>query len=96
MKALNARRVAWEAARVLVEASTAETYWWVSDMVGRHLGVMYQLKLAETRLRLVENDEFTVAETGTWRARLDELLGDRPDLMPLVADLTKETAARLP
>ncbi|GAB1822695.1 hypothetical protein [Herbidospora sp. RD11066] len=92
---LNARRVAWDAARVIVEASTAEAYWWVGDMVNRHLGVMYQLKLAETRLRVLENDEVTVAETGMWRARFDELLGERPDLIPLVADLTKETAARL-
>nr|WP_062341647.1 hypothetical protein [Herbidospora sakaeratensis] len=96
MKALNARRVAWEAARVVVEASTAETYWWLNDMIGRYLGVMYQLKLAETRLRLLEDDEFTVTETGAWRARFDELLGDRPDLTPVVADLTRETAARLP
>ncbi|WP_062428776.1 hypothetical protein [Herbidospora daliensis] len=96
MKALNARRVAWEGARVVVEASTAEAYWWVNDMIGRYLGVMYQLKLAETRLRLLEDDEFTVAETGAWRARLDDLLAERPDLTPVVADLTKETSARLP
>ncbi|WP_063819249.1 hypothetical protein [Herbidospora cretacea] len=96
MTVLNTRRVAWDAARVFVQASTSDAYWWLGDMVNRHLGVMYQLKLAETRLRMLEDDAVTVVETGAWRARLDDLLAGRPDLTPLVADLTKETVARLP
>ncbi|WP_066374294.1 hypothetical protein [Herbidospora mongoliensis] len=93
---LNTRRVAWEAARVFVEASTADAYWWLGDMITRHLGVVYQLKLTETRMHILENDAATVAETGMWRARFDELLSERPDMTPLIADLTKKTVARLP
>jgi hypothetical protein len=94
MSVVNRPRVAWEGARVLVAAANADAYWWLSEMVGRYLGVMYELQLAETRLHLQLEDE-SFAETVIWRARLDELLHHRPDLTTLLLDLTAETSDRL-
>ncbi|WP_155347923.1 hypothetical protein [Acrocarpospora pleiomorpha] len=67
----------------------------VSEMVGNYLGVMYQLKLAETRLRLLSEDA-ALAESGMWRVRLQDLMTERPELARVLIDLTRETAARMP
>ncbi|MCC5582029.1 MULTISPECIES: hypothetical protein [Microtetraspora] len=88
-------RVAWEGARVFVRAAPSDAYWWLGDMVGHYLGVMYQLKLAETRLRL-QLEDVVPEEIGAWRFRLDELLRDRPELTGLLGDLIEETSYRLP
>lgn len=92
MNVLHPRRVAWEGARTFVSAANADAYWWLTDTVGRYLGVMYQLKLAETRLRLQADEDATFSETGAWRARLDELLDHQPDLAPLLTQIIAETA----
>jgi hypothetical protein len=95
MGVINQPRVAWEAARAFVAAVNTDAYWWLSDMVGQYLGVMYQLNLAETRLRL-QLEDASFAETAVWRARLEELLHHHPDLTPLLLQLVAETADRLP
>ncbi|MCW2942952.1 MAG: hypothetical protein JWN00_5937 [Actinomycetia bacterium] len=87
-------RVAFEGARVFVAAANAEVYWWLSEMVRVHLGAMYGQKLAETRLRL-QVEEASFAEAGAWRALLEELLHNRPDLTPLMHQLVTETSHRL-
>jgi hypothetical protein len=94
MSVLHRPRVAWEGARVFVAAANADAYYWLSDMVGEYLGVIYQLKLAETRIRL-QADEVPYAEAGAWRARLDELLHHHPELTPLLHQLVTETSDRL-
>lgn len=95
MTVIHHPRVAWEGARVFVPAATGDAYWWLSDMVGLHLGVMYEFDLATTRLRLQREDQL-FAEIGAWRVRLEDLLRDRPELAPLLVQLTAETAGRLP
>jgi hypothetical protein len=96
MTVLHRPRVAWEAARVFVAATDDDAYWWLSEMVGRYLGLMFQFKLSETRLRLGREGAFAeFAEMGAWRARIEELLQDRPDLLPLVFELVTETSTRL-
>jgi hypothetical protein len=94
MSVIHRPRVAWEGACVFVAAANADAYYWLSDMVGEYLGVIYQLKLAETRIRLQAEDA-SHAEAGAWRARLDELLHHRPELTPLVHQLVTETSGRL-
>ncbi|MFD2354857.1 hypothetical protein ACFSTC_44735 [Nonomuraea ferruginea] len=89
------RRVAWEAARIFVPAAATEVYWWLSEAVGHYLGVMYELKLAETRLRLAEEPGATPLEIITWRISLDELLGERPGELSILAQLAEETADRI-
>ncbi|MGI8336571.1 hypothetical protein ACRYCC_42075 [Actinomadura scrupuli] len=95
MSVIHRPRVAWEGARAFVAAANTDAYWWLSEMVGRYLGVMYELQLAETRLRLQLEDE-PFAETAAWRARLDDLLYDQAELTPLVLQLVSETTDRLP
>lgn len=89
------RRVAWEAARIFVPAARTDVYWWLSEAIGHYLGVMYELKLAETRLRLAEEPGAAPLEIVLWRARLDQLLDDHPGELPIVAQLTEETADRI-
>ncbi|GAA2119651.1 hypothetical protein [Actinomadura alba] len=55
---------------------------------------MYQLRLAETRIRLQAEDA-SYAETGVWRAHLEDLLHNRPELTSLVHELVGETSSRL-
>ncbi|GIN05462.1 hypothetical protein [Planomonospora venezuelensis] len=95
MTVVHRPRVALEGARAFVAAASSEVYWWLTDMTGTHLGVLYQLRLAETRLRLQREDaEFT--EIGAWRVRLEDLLHERPDLAPFLLRLTGEISERLP
>lgn len=88
-------RVAWKSARAFVAASGTDTYWWLSELVGRYLGVMYELKLAETRLRLEVRPGAVFAEIAAWRASLDELLYLHPDLTLLLQELADETEEHL-
>ncbi|MGI5291108.1 hypothetical protein ACQEVF_48430 [Nonomuraea polychroma] len=96
MAVLHPRRVAWEGARIFVFAANTDAYWWLSDTVGRYLGLMYQLQLCETRMRLQAEDDALYEEAGAWRARLDELLDTRPDTASILTQLITETASRLP
>jgi hypothetical protein len=88
-------RTAWDAARAFVAAADCDVYWWLTDAVAHHLGAAYRQNLAETRLRLRREEEAVAAEAGAWRARLEELLQDRPDLTSVLLRLTAETSERL-
>jgi hypothetical protein len=94
MNVLSPPRLAFMGARVFVEAAQCDAYWWLSDVVNIHLGPMYALKLAETRLRLVR-EEAGMSEAGAWRARLDELLEQQPGLAPLVTQMVEGSVSRL-
>ncbi|MDX3103678.1 hypothetical protein ACIBO5_25545 [Nonomuraea angiospora] len=98
MAVLHPRRVAWEGARTFVTAANTDAYWWLSDRVGHHLGLMYQSRLYETRMRLRATAEADAihAEAGAWRARLDELLDACPATASVLTRLISETASRLP
>ncbi|MGJ6964117.1 hypothetical protein ACSDR0_19590 [Streptosporangium sp. G11] len=94
MNVVHHPRVAWEGARAFVNAAGDNAYWWLSDTVGRSLGVTHQTKLSETRLRLLREDAW-LAETAAWRVRLEDMLHERPDLAPVVLQLVTETSRRL-
>jgi hypothetical protein len=86
--------LAFEGSRTFVAAAQGDAYWWLSDVVNLHFGPMYALKLAETRLRLAREDA-EMREAAAWRARLDELLAQRPDWASLLAQMVEGSAARL-
>ncbi|RSN06575.1 hypothetical protein DMB42_25170 [Nonomuraea sp. WAC 01424] len=88
--------MAWEGAHTFVSAATTDAYWWLSDAVGHYLGLMYQLQLCQTRLRLQAEADAFYAEAGAWRARLDELVDTGPGAASVLTQLTAETSARLP
>jgi hypothetical protein len=94
MKVNSPPRLAFEGAVVFVEAAQRDAYWWLSDVVNIHLGPIYALNLAETRLRLAR-EEARLPEAGAWRFRLEELLTQRPDLAPLVTQMVEGSADRL-
>ncbi|MET7877710.1 hypothetical protein [Micromonospora profundi] len=106
MVALHQPRVAWEAARVLVGATRDEDLFdWLSVQVGDLLGPTCQESLERTRDQLRHDPDGTRAsvETGLWRARLEDVLRDRPglagelqSLATLTAGLQKERAAHRP
>lgn len=95
MSVVHRPRVAWECARVFVAAAGTDAFWWLSELVGLHLGVMYELRLAETRLRLEPGPEELFAEAAAWRASLEELLDLHPGLTSLLIQLIAETEERL-
>ncbi|WP_067497585.1 hypothetical protein [Actinoplanes sp. TFC3] len=91
-------RVAWDGARAFVRAAGADAYATFSNEVLTRLGSELYGELANTRQRLQtssidssDNDRFTKdVEASRWRVRLDELLRTRPDLMPVVQELTEK------
>ncbi|MEU6428624.1 hypothetical protein ABZ860_22255 [Microbispora sp. NPDC046973] len=104
MTVIHRERVAWESARVFVAAATGDAYWWLGETLGRHLGQAYELDLTRTRLRLrrdeaqpgqgVREDALS-AEVGAWRARIEEVLTERPELAAVLSRVTEETGRRL-
>ena len=94
MSVVHPPRVAWEGARAFVAAAGGDVYWWLSEMVGRYLGLWFELYLADTRSRLRRRGE-PYAEIGLWRVHLETLLADRPELQPVVLQLIDETEFRL-
>lgn len=94
MSVVHAPRVAWEGARAFVAAADCDVYYWLGEMVGRYLGLMFELYLADTRARLRRRGE-PYAEMGLWRVHLETLLQERPDLQPIVLQLIDETQFQL-
>jgi hypothetical protein len=91
-------RLAWDAARVFVTASESEgDFRWLSDRVFGLLGAASQEALAATRHRLARpvRPDARHLETGTWRARIEDALRDRPDLAVPLKALVTEAGARV-
>jgi hypothetical protein len=88
-------RVAWDAARVFVRAASSRDYEAFAALVADWLGTEHYVELAETRERILmgwlETDgdrHVTDVEMGRWRARLEDLLRARPDLIDAVRELS--------
>ncbi|XVQ86001.1 hypothetical protein ACQP2K_00745 [Microbispora siamensis] len=104
MAVIHRERVAWESARVFVAAATGDTYWWLGEMLGRHLGQTYELALTRTRMRVRRGEARPVggpgedvlsAEVGAWRARIEDVLTEHPELAEVLRQVTEETGRRL-
>ncbi|MGI5162400.1 hypothetical protein [Microbispora sp. CA-102843] len=107
MAVIHRERVAWESARVFVAAATADAYWWLGETLGRHLGQTYELDLTRTRSRLQRaeaqhaqgphfaGEDLLSAEVGAWRARIEGVLTERPELAAVLRQVTEETGRRL-
>ncbi|MEN3533948.1 hypothetical protein AAH991_02440 [Microbispora sp. ZYX-F-249] len=104
MAVIHRERVAWESARVFVAAATDDAYWWLGETLGRHLGQTYELDLKRTRLRLRRDDapragraheDALSAEVAAWRARIEDVLTEHPEIAPVLRQVTEETRDRL-
>ncbi|MCW3843979.1 hypothetical protein ONA70_28205 [Micromonospora yasonensis] len=90
MTVIHHPRVAWDAARVIVESVHDEQLFsWVRQELGGLLGSAAQAALTETRDRLRRDGDARVpVEAGLWRVRLEDLLRDRPELAGQVSSFT--------
>lgn len=89
---------------MFVAAATDDTYWWLGETLGRRLGQTYELALTRTRIRLRRGEAQPVrgpredalsAEVGAWRARIEDLLTEHPELAEVLRQVTEETGRRL-
>jgi hypothetical protein len=94
-------RVAWDAARAFVRAAAGADFDAFAGEVHNLLGRAYGDELMYTRLRLCTAEvgeragyQITDAEVGMWRARLEDLLRERPELVGTVRNLTGRVPRR--
>ena len=89
-------RLAWDGARVILAALEAGQDAWLAQIVQDRLGPPYAQAVADSRRHLGADANALLTEAGVWRVRLDDLLGQRPDLAPQVVELINEITAHLP
>lgn len=94
-------RVAWDAACAFVRAAAGADFDAFAGEVRNLLGSAYRDELTYTRLRMCTAEvgeragyQITDAEVGMWRARLEDLLRERPDLVGTVRSLTAQVPRR--
>lgn len=90
MTVIHHPRVAWDTARVIVEAMPDEQLSaWIRQELGGLLGAAAQDALTDTRDRLRRAGDTRVpVETGLWRVRLEDMLRERPELAGEVSAFT--------
>ncbi|MFR9775974.1 hypothetical protein ACL02O_07935 [Micromonospora sp. MS34] len=90
MTVIHHPRVAWDTARVIVEAIPDEQLFaWIRQELGGILGASARDALTETRDRLRRAGDARVpVETGLWRVRLEDMLRERPELAGQVSSFT--------
>jgi hypothetical protein len=88
-------RLAWDGARVIVAALEAGQDAWLAQIVSDRLGPQLGPAVADSRRRLAADTDAFLTEAGMWRVRLDDLLGQRPELAPQVAELISQATAHL-
>ena len=94
-------RVAWDAASAFVRAAAGADFDTFAGAVRNLLGSVYYDRLTDTRLRLCTADvgeragyQITDTEVGMWRARLEDLLRERPEMVGTVRDLSARVPRR--
>lgn len=92
------QRLAWDCARAFVAlADTDREYYWLGARLRELCGPEHELALSDTRTRLlwqVRADGRSI-EAGRWRARIADLLAERPALAPALAALRQDAQARV-
>jgi len=75
-------RLAWDGARVIMAAIESGQQVRMALLLGRRLDPGYERAVEDSWLRLTLDPDRAMKEAGLWRARLDDLIGLRPDLAP--------------
>jgi hypothetical protein len=95
---IHQQRLAWDCARVLAEAAdTDQLYFWVGARLRELLGPEHEWMLSQSRTRLLigaRSDQRQV-ESGLWRAKLEDVLRERPELTVALSLLAGEIRTRL-
>jgi hypothetical protein len=92
------QRLAWDCARAFVAAVDHDSqYLWLRREVNRLLGPQYEHAMSDSRDRLstATRPDAPQAEAGLWRARIEDVLRERPDLALVLADLAEEARRRV-
>ena len=91
-------RLAWDGAMAFVGASAhPDLYGWLAERLADVLGPEGAQALTETRVRLTysRRPDAPQVESGRWRARLEDVLGARPELDGPLGTLIHDTRLRL-
>jgi hypothetical protein len=86
-------RVAWEGARAFMRVIEAGRYRWLADVLGERIGREAQDQAVASAVRLGARPDSTFAETGLWRAYLDDLIATRPAVTRPLLDIIEEARA---
>jgi hypothetical protein len=97
---LHQPRVAFDAARVLVNVSGAadeDLYVWYGDQLAALFGPSYLGKLLATRnmLKRSQRGDIRNVETGRWRVRLEDMLRTQAGVAESLHHLTLTASTRL-
>lgn len=91
------QRLAWDGARAFVAlADTDQDYFWLGARLRELLGAEFELALSDTRTRLVWQIRANAVnvEAGLWRARLADVLAERPEVGIALRHLIGDARAR--
>ena len=91
------QRLAWDCARAFVTLAAAEhEYYWLQARLRELLGPDFAADLSDSRTRLLwtRRPDASPAEAGLWRAKVVDLLGERPELCLALESLMSEAQAR--
>ena len=91
------QRLAWDCARAFMAVVDGDRdYFWLCRQVRQLLGPDYEAALsdARTRLMLAARPEAPQIEAGLWRARMEDALRERPDLVLALAALVEDARER--
>lgn len=91
------QRLAWDCARAFIAvADTDRDYFWLCNEVRRLLGPQYEVALSDARNRLVlaRRPDAAQIEAGLWRARMEDALRERPELVLALASLVEDARQR--
>jgi hypothetical protein len=91
------QRLAWDCARAFTAVVEDDLgYHWLSGELRTVLGPDYELALSDShaRLRYSTRPDAMSAETGLWRARIEDALRQRPELAPALDALARDAGQR--
>ena len=83
-------RLAWDGARMVVAAIERGHHGWIGELLGERLGPEYRRHVEDAWLRMSMEPDRALVEAGLWRARLDDLLAQRPERQAEVAFVIDE------
>jgi hypothetical protein len=88
-------RVAWDGARVIIAAIDRGYQGWLAYALSERIDAAYYEYVLDSWSRMNARPEAMMAEAGLWRARLDDLLAERPEITDELIAVLEETSTTL-
>ena len=83
-------RLAWDGARAVVATIEMGQHLQLGRLLRDRWGFEFERHVEDSWMRMAVDPDRRLAEAGLWRARLDDLLSQRPDLASAVASVVAE------